>query len=48
VTALERLLVDKTLRKRMGAASLSIMSGWSYEQCRLGITTALRQCVRLR
>ena len=46
--ALEKLLADKTLRQRMGAASLCIMSGWSYEQCRQGITAALRQCVRIR
>lgn len=46
--ALEKLLADQKLRQRMGAASLSIISGWSYEQCRQGITVALRQCVRIR
>lgn len=46
--ALEKLLADESLRRRMGAASLSIMSGWSYEQCRQGITAALRQCVQMR
>ncbi len=46
--ALEKLLADETLRQRMGAAGLSVMSGWSYEQCRQGITAALRRCVRLR
>jgi len=46
--ALEKLLADQTLRQRMGAASLSIIGGWSYEQCRQGITAALRQCVRIR
>jgi glycosyltransferase involved in cell wall biosynthesis len=46
--ALEKLLADQTLRQRMGAASLSIISGWSYEQCRQGIAAALRQCVRIQ
>jgi glycosyltransferase involved in cell wall biosynthesis len=46
--ALEKLLADESLRRRMGAASLSIIRGWSYEQCRQGITAALRQCVRIR
>lgn len=45
--ALERLLTDESLRRRMGAAGLSIISGWSYEQCRQGITAALRQCVQI-
>ena len=44
--ALEKLLADDSLRQRMGAASLSIVGGWSYEQCRHGITAALRQCVQ--
>jgi glycosyltransferase involved in cell wall biosynthesis len=48
VLALEKLLSDESLRRRMGAASLSIISGWSYEQCRQGIMAALRQCVRMR
>ena len=47
-TALEKLRADADQRQRMGAASLTIMSGWSYEQCRQGITAALRQCVRMR
>jgi glycosyltransferase involved in cell wall biosynthesis len=46
--ALEKLLADQTLRQRMGAASLSIVSGWSYERCRQGITAALQQCTRKR
>lgn len=46
--ALEKLLADRMLRQRMGAASLSIISGWSYEQCRQGITAALRQCVHIK
>lgn len=46
--ALDKLLADESLRQRMGAASLSIMSGWSYEQCRQGITAALRQCIQMR
>lgn len=44
--ALEMLLADESLRRRMGAAGLTIVSGWSYEQCHQGITEALRQCVR--
>jgi len=47
-TALEKLLADDSLRRRMGAASLSIISGWSYELCREGITAALRQVVQMR
>jgi glycosyltransferase involved in cell wall biosynthesis len=46
--ALEKLLADESLRRRMGAASLAIMSGRSYEQCRQGITAALRRCVLTR
>ena len=46
--ALEKLLADASLRQRMGAASLAIIRGWSYEQCREGITAALRQCVQPR
>lgn len=47
VSGLERLLADKTMRERMGAANLSVMSRWSYEQCRQGIIAALRYCVRV-
>ena len=46
--ALEKLLADESLRRHMGVASLSIISGWSYEKCRQGITAALRQCVQKR
>ena len=48
VMALDKLLSHESLRRRMGVASLSIISGWSYEQCRQGIMAALRQCVRMR
>jgi glycosyltransferase involved in cell wall biosynthesis len=41
--ALQTLVGDEPLRRRMGAASLSIIRGWSYEQCRQGITAALSQ-----
>jgi glycosyltransferase involved in cell wall biosynthesis len=44
--ALDKLLAHKHLRDRMGAASLSIISEWSYERCRQGITTALAGCLR--
>lgn len=44
--AIEKLLADPKSRERMGEASLSIIRGWSYEQCRQGIMTALRQCGR--
>jgi glycosyltransferase involved in cell wall biosynthesis len=44
--ALDKLLADVPLRHRMGAASLSIIRDWSFEQCRRGIEEALRQCVR--
>jgi len=40
-TALERLLIDGDQRRRMGNASRSIVSNWSYENCRIGITAAL-------
>lgn len=46
--ALEKLLGDEARRKKMGAASLSIIRGWSYEQCWQGITAALRQRVPMR
>ena len=46
--ALEKLLVDQNHRQHMGTASLSIIRGWGYEQCRQGITAALRQCVQMR
>lgn len=38
---LRRLVVDQPLRQRMGEKSLSIISGWSYEQCVSGIRSAL-------
>lgn len=44
-TALEKILTDEDRRKRMGAASLSIIGDWSYERCRKGISTALECCV---
>lgn len=47
MAALEKLLADPQLRQRMGAASLSIINAWNYEQCRQGITAALRLCVRV-
>lgn len=46
--ALEKLLTDETLRKRMGTASLSIIRDWSYERCRQGITAAIKRCVANR
>ena len=42
--ALQWLLADEPLRKRMGAASRSMIARWSYEECRSGVTSAL-QCV---
>jgi glycosyltransferase involved in cell wall biosynthesis len=45
VGALERVLVDESLRKRMGAGSLATIRGWSYEECRQGIIAALRRAV---
>ena len=47
VYALKKLLAEESQRKRMGAASLTIMNGWRYDQCRQGITAALRQCAKL-
>jgi glycosyltransferase involved in cell wall biosynthesis len=47
--ALEKLLVNQNQRQNMGTASLSIIiRGWGYEQCRQGITAALRQCLQMR
>jgi glycosyltransferase involved in cell wall biosynthesis len=46
--ALSKLLPDAPLRHRMGAASLSIIRGWSYEQCRKGFTAALSECARVQ
>jgi glycosyltransferase involved in cell wall biosynthesis len=46
--ALEKLLADESARQCMGAASLSIIKGWGYEQCRQGIAAALRRCVPLQ
>jgi len=39
--AISRLLVDEGTRKQMGTASRSLISRWSYEQCREGIKAAL-------
>lgn len=44
-SALERLLTDESLRARMGRASLKIIEGWSYAQCRDGVLSALEACV---
>ena len=43
---LRKLLTDEPLRLRMGAASLSIIQNWSYEQCRIGILAALQKIVQ--
>jgi glycosyltransferase involved in cell wall biosynthesis len=39
--ALEPLLRDAGLRRRMGEASRRIIAAWDYEQCRLGLRAAL-------
>jgi glycosyltransferase involved in cell wall biosynthesis len=39
--ALEKLVADERGRKRMGAASRSIIGDWGYEQCRQGMIAAL-------
>lgn len=39
--ALRNILADEPRRQRMGAASLSIISTWGYEQCRQGVRAAL-------
>ena len=39
--AIEKLLADEPARRRMGAASRSIIGNWSYEQCRQGMLEAL-------
>ena len=36
----------RTHRKQMGAASRSLISRWSYEQCRSGVTFALNCVIR--
>jgi glycosyltransferase involved in cell wall biosynthesis len=41
VHALAGLLQSHALRQEMGRESLSIISGWSYEQCREGLRQAL-------
>jgi glycosyltransferase involved in cell wall biosynthesis len=43
--ALETLARDDERRRRMGAASLSIIGNWGYEQCREGLTAALSHVV---
>jgi glycosyltransferase involved in cell wall biosynthesis len=45
VSALNALLGDEGQRRRMGQASLSIIEGWSYEQCRQGLAAALTHVV---
>jgi glycosyltransferase involved in cell wall biosynthesis len=44
--ALERLLVDDTARKQMGAAGRAIISRWSYEECSRGVSAAVLALVR--
>jgi glycosyltransferase involved in cell wall biosynthesis len=39
--ALEPLVSDAELRRRMGEASRRIIAAWDYEQCRLGVRAAL-------
>lgn len=39
--ALEPLVSDAALRRRMGEASRSVIAAWGYEQCRLGVRAAL-------
>jgi glycosyltransferase involved in cell wall biosynthesis len=39
--ALEPLVSDVGLRRRMGEASRRIIAAWGYEQCRLGVRAAL-------
>jgi glycosyltransferase involved in cell wall biosynthesis len=41
VTALKKLLSDQSVREGMGRASQSIIRGWSYERCRIGILAAV-------
>jgi glycosyltransferase involved in cell wall biosynthesis len=41
VRALHRLIVDDDLRGRMGRESLRLIMNWSYEQCRLGVRSAV-------
>ena len=47
-TALEKILTDEERRHRMGEASLSIIQGWSYEQCRKGIAQAVESGLKNR
>lgn len=47
-TAIVKLLADDFKRQSMGEASLEIIGDWSYEQCREGIISALRQNVPIR
>lgn len=46
VVAIEKLLSDDHKRQCMGIASRTIIAGWSYEQCRVGLTAALAHVVR--
>ena len=45
VNALSPLLLSNDLRRRMGRASLDIISRWSYEECRQGLLAALDRTV---
>lgn len=42
--ALERLLLDPSLRRRFAAASLARIQRWSYAECLSGIRAAVQQC----
>jgi glycosyltransferase involved in cell wall biosynthesis len=44
--ALEPLVRDAALRRRMGEASRRRIEGWGYEQCRAGVRAALGGLVR--
>ena len=46
VSAIGTLLVDERKRKQMGAASRSIIARWSFEECRVGVMSAIRCVVR--
>jgi hypothetical protein len=40
-SALRPILVDREIRKRMSAASRTIISRWSYAECAAGLQAAL-------
>jgi hypothetical protein len=46
--ALENLLADEHRRKRVGAASRSIIGNWGCEQCGQGVTAALAGVFRCK